>query len=138
MGDANLDAMKWNDPKFVNKNVAIILRNTLKQCGMVEHNIGVTFVADHSQANLEVAQSALDHVYSSEKMCAHIQTKILKNSSSDHVPVIASFKTNQKIPILVFSITKRSQKYFSKERWNNCLAKKIGAGSMTVTMLMKW
>ena len=57
-------------------------------------------------------------------MSNNVQVKKLSNSSSDHVPVIASFKTNQKLPKHISKVTKRSQKLFSKERWNSCLASK--------------
>ena len=55
-------------------------------------------------------------------MFPHVEIKKLKNSSSDHVPVVASFVTNKKIPIHNSAITKRSQKLFTKERWNESLA----------------
>ena len=97
---------------------------TLKQCGMVEHEIGITYVADHMQANQVISLSALDHVYSSSQMSDHTKSRTLANASSDHVPVITSFKSNQKSHIHISKITKRSQKFFTKERWNECLAKK--------------
>ena len=62
MGDLNLDALKWNEPKFVNKNVALILRSMLTSCGLEIQDIGATYMADHVQANQEISQSALDHV----------------------------------------------------------------------------
>ena len=42
-----LDALKWNEPKFVNKNVALILRSMLTSCGLEIRDIGATYMADH-------------------------------------------------------------------------------------------
>ena len=86
-------ARRWDDPKFVNKNVAQILKNILQQYGLMIHEDGITYVADHIQSNQEIAQSALDHVYSSANM-QNIHVRRLPNSSSDHVPVLVSFSTN--------------------------------------------
>ena len=62
MGDANLDSMKWNKPKF-QKKVAIIHKNILQQWGLHVHEIGIAYLADHAQLNQEIAQIALDNFY---------------------------------------------------------------------------
>ena len=43
MGDANLSSLKWNNAKFLNKNVSIPLRNVLDQNGLVYNEVGVTY-----------------------------------------------------------------------------------------------
>ena len=64
MGDANLCTEKWNDPKFLKKKVANVLKNTLQQCGIRVHDVWKSYMADHVQQNMEISESALDHVYS--------------------------------------------------------------------------
>ena len=95
MGDANFCARKWNDPKFTHRNIAIHLKNMIQQCDLQIHDVGLTYLADHAQSNNEIAQSALDHVYSSKRMCQYLEVRKLGTSSSDHVPVIVNFKTNK-------------------------------------------
>ena len=43
------------------KNLALQIKHTLKSCDLVNQDIGVTFVADHTQKNSSIAESALDH-----------------------------------------------------------------------------
>ena len=57
-------------------------------------------------------------------MFQKVEIKKLSNFSSDHMPIIASFATNQKIPTYNLTVTKRSQKLFTNERWNASLASK--------------
>ena len=49
--------------KFLKKNLALQLKNSLALCGLVNQDIGVTFVVDHMQKNGTIAGNALDHVY---------------------------------------------------------------------------
>ena len=63
--DANICSQKWNDPGFVNKNVAEVLKNMLEQEGLQCLDVGLTYQADHAQPNGNVASSALDHIYCS-------------------------------------------------------------------------
>ena len=50
MGDANLDAMKWDEPKLKQKAISEELRDTLKQCGISEIQKGRTYQADRLNA----------------------------------------------------------------------------------------
>ena len=75
LGDANLCSLKQNDPGFVNKNVAEILKNSLEQEGLTNMVVGLTFQADHAQPNGNVATSAIDHVYCSR----HIPQQKIKS-----------------------------------------------------------
>ena len=88
-GDANLDSSKWNDEKFLYKSIASPLRNCLEQNGIKnDDSIGNTYLADHVLQNGTMPESALDHVYYSEDMKENINCASIKNSATDHLPVI--------------------------------------------------
>ena len=70
-----------------------------------------------------VATSALDHVYSSDIIEDCVKCEKMKNSSSDHLPVMVSYNLDTKKVWYKRSITKRSFKNFTKEKWNASLAK---------------
>ena len=55
---------------------------------------------------------------------SNVKTNRLQNSSSDHVPVLVSYNTNLKKPMYSSSVTKRCQKFYTKDRWNKCLQEK--------------
>ena len=63
LGDANLCADKWFTSKFLNKQVAKALQNTLSRCGLKIADVGPTFQSDHLRIDGEVYGSALDHIY---------------------------------------------------------------------------
>ena len=48
---------------FLHKKVANNLKNTLEQCGLIIKDVGTTYYADHAQANGNIAESSIDHVY---------------------------------------------------------------------------
>ena len=52
--------------------------------------VGITYQADHMQANGHIAECAIDHVYCSKIIEKSVEIRTLKNGSSDHVPVVAS------------------------------------------------
>ena len=81
-------------PYFVNQNVAIPLKITLDQCGLIINDIGITYQGDHIQSNGEIAHSALDHVYSSSSLEKKISISKLSNGSSDHNPVVTTLKNH--------------------------------------------
>ena len=121
-GDANLCANKWLSDDYDRKSVAQPLLHCLEENGLVIQDIGITFQADHSLPNGSVPESALDHVYVSKTLEACIETKKLENSSSDHLPVVTTYSLNVKNLRYSHTITKRSFKDFTKERWNDALA----------------
>ena len=88
LGDANFCADRWHSPKFLNKKVARPLQNTLSRCGLKIADVGPTFQSDHLKIDGEVYGSALDHVYYSSSLENKLSIKSIKNSSSDHLPVI--------------------------------------------------
>ena len=123
MGDANLCANKWNNPKFLLRNVAAPLKIAIDRCGLKCNEIGNTYQSDHLMANGTVAESAIDHVYSSKTLEDKLEVKKLPNGSSDHNPVITKFQKPYTKKIYLKSITKRSMKNFSKSNWNTVLRK---------------
>ena len=51
--------------------------------------MGLTFQSDIIQANGNIASSALDHIYVSNELESKTKTITLKNSSTDHLPIMA-------------------------------------------------
>ena len=123
-GDANLCANKWLSPDFGNKKVAKSLQRTLERCGLTIANVGATYQSDSIKPNGEVCVSALDHVYFSSELGRNLSIKSLKNSSTDHLPVICQIRSIPKILPYTRKITKRSLKNFTEEGWNESLANK--------------
>ena len=115
MGDANLCSSKRNNSDFKYKNLVGLLKDTLEQCGLLINDIGWTYQADHAQANVEVAESSLDHTYHSRVLEDRIRVSKLENSSSDHLPIVATMKLARKKMIYMRKIRKRSLKPFTKE-----------------------
>ena len=96
LGDANLCSIKWNDESFLYEKVANALKNVLQRCEIVCMEVGVTYQADHMQKNGHIAESAIDHIYSSKSLESRVEIKKLQNGSSDHVPVVATVKNGLK------------------------------------------
>ena len=84
----------------------------------------MTFQADHLNAGGEVSESALDHIYFSSDLGNKIITDTLKNSSSDHLPIVCEIRSIPKSLPYTKKVEKRSLRNFSEERWNDCLSKK--------------
>ena len=123
LGDANLCSEKWTELNYVRKSVAKPLIQCLDQNGLRVQNVGPTFQADHIQSNGKVAESSIDHVYNSLPLDDCIKLNKLSNSSSDHLPVLLSYSLDLTKLRYSHSVTKRSFKYFTKEKWNEALAK---------------
>ena len=81
-------------------------------------------MADHSQKDGNVAESAIDHVYVSKSINNLVDTRKVLNSASDHYPVIMAYTTTAPKKIFKKQITKRSLKNFNKEDWNKTLQSK--------------
>jgi hypothetical protein len=90
--------------------------------------VGWTFQADHISANGIVSSSSIDHVYSSEIIKGSIKVKKLPNSATDHLPVITQYSLDKNKVKYKHSITKRSYKTFTKERWNKSQASQDWSG----------
>ena len=67
LGEANLCYLKWNLEKFKYKKVAELLKSALESNGLTVRQIVKTFTADIVQKNGNIASSAIDHIYVSEK-----------------------------------------------------------------------
>ena len=102
-GDANLCSLKWKDEKYLKKKYAIPILETLTSCNLINQDIGITFLADHSNKDGNISESAIDHVYVSESINSNVNSRRVLNTASDHFPVIisyaisvpkATFKTN--------------------------------------------
>ena len=120
LGDANLCAEKWDEENYKRKSVAQPLIQCLSQNGLDINTVGVTFQADHS-ANGKVAESALDHAYTSITIRNTTTIRKIQNSSSDHLPVLVDYKLDLKKSKYTHSVTKRSFKNFNKDTWNSAL-----------------
>ena len=118
LGDSNLDANKWRGEKFLHAKVAKVFFNTIEQNGLSILNVGNTYMADHAQANGNVAESALDHAYVRIGLNKVTEITKIENSSSDHLPVIISISSIYKKKIYTRQVTKRTFKNFNKENWN--------------------
>ena len=125
VGDANLCSQKWRDPNYTHKLLANFLIDTLDQCGLTQKNVGETYMANNTQANGQVATSAIDHIYCSAVFEDSVCSKKLKISSTDHVPVIARVVliNPTKKEQITRKITKRSFKLFNHTSWNDALSK---------------
>ena len=62
LGDANLCSIKWKNETILQKQVAATVKSCLVQCGLLNADIGITYMSDHLQSNGKIAESAIDHV----------------------------------------------------------------------------
>ena len=58
----NFCSEKWKEEKFLYKNIAAGLFETMEQCGLDERKLGITFTADFLSKNGNVMESCLDHI----------------------------------------------------------------------------
>ena len=70
-----------------------------------------------------MAESAIDHIYYSQTI-KNIECKKLTQSSTDHLPILCEIRFKKPAARFVHEIRKRSYKTYTKEKWNECLAKK--------------
>ena len=63
MGDANVCSLKWKEKDFSHRIVADEILSSLAQCGLVNQDLGYTYLADRLSPSGDTIQSALDHVY---------------------------------------------------------------------------
>ena len=68
MGDMNLCSTKWSEPDFLFKHISEEIQSSLAQCGLVNQEIGYTYLADRLSDDGSVIQSALDHIYISSDL----------------------------------------------------------------------
>ena len=105
-GDANLCSTKWQEDGYGLSYISNELLSTLAMCGMEIVDVGNTYLADRLTSNGELIESAIDHVYHSVEFSKTLICTNLKNSSTDHVPIMAQLnhqkveKTSSKIIFL--------------------------------------
>ena len=87
-----------------------------------EIKICITFTSDIVQKNGNIATSAIDHIYISEELKNEVRFKKIQNRATDHLPIMATLVKQSKINPKMKSITKRSTKFFTKEKWVSSLA----------------
>ena len=125
LGDANLDSLKWENKEYTHNKVAKEMQNALASNGMVNMDVGNTFLADRLRLDGTKIESALDHVYIQKEMEADIKVTKGESSATDHLPIMAEIsqvgKTKDKRKVEPKSIVKRSMKNFSEENWKSCL-----------------
>ena len=117
LGDINLCSNQWNEPSYRLKSVSDAWREKVSACGLELLELGDTYFADHPNTNGIYVQSALDHIYVSDKELVDDHGKLL-NSATDHYPIfinVKHFQTREKFRTKV--ITKRSFKKFSAEKF---------------------
>ena len=88
-------------------------------------DMGLTFQSDIIQANGNIASSALDHIYVSNELESKTKTITLKNSSTDHLPIMAKINKQKLRTPKMKTITRRSTKNYSKGSWNAALERNI-------------
>ena len=93
----------WPSQTLEKKVENNILRGKLAQCGMEISDLGSTYLADRLGENDNIIESAIDHNYYSSNLTHNINTKKLEDSSTDHLPILASIDQNHrnnKLPTL--------------------------------------
>ena len=68
----------------------------MAQCGLVNQEIGNTYLADRLNLDGSVIQSALDHIYISTELEKTTKCGKLPDSSTDHVPIMLDIQANTK------------------------------------------
>ena len=63
MGDMNICSTKWSDPDFKLKHISEEIQTSMAQCGLVNKEIGNTYLADRLADDGSVIESAIDHIY---------------------------------------------------------------------------
>ena len=79
MGDANLSYQNWKSDEFNYKSIAEPLLNIIEQCGFNVSDLGTTFNADHAQVNGNIAESGIDHIYTSKMIEEKVTLSKLAN-----------------------------------------------------------
>ena len=114
LGDANLCAMRWNDPDYADKQLADIIQDF-----NMEENF-TQLVSSYTRSNLRrdiVEQSCIDHISTNvPAKCANISIVENELGSSDHA-AISVLKYSREIIMKPATIKKRSYKRFNEENF---------------------
>ena len=104
--------------------MATELRSAVVQNGMVNMKLGNTFMADNCTNKENVTESAIDHIYLTKEMEDRTKVSKLMKSATDHLPIIAEITRKEYLKKGPKVVWKRSMKGFTKEKWNESLARK--------------
>lgn len=110
--------------KLHTKDVANELIGTLSMSGMKAIDLGMTYLTDRLPSSGDIIESALDHIYIIEELTKETSMRKSQESSSDHVPIIAEVKHEDKPKGKHKIIYKRSMKDFTVQKWKDCLIQK--------------
>ena len=73
-------ALKWLDSDFKCATLATELLSSLSQCGLVNLDLGNTYLSDRVSDSGESIESALDHIYISDEIRESMQVSKLSTS----------------------------------------------------------
>ena len=122
IGDMNFDTLKWDDNDYRCKRLSDKWRLTVTQLGLVQHDLGVTFVSFYTLPNGERVLSGLDHIYINDSKTFKNPMK-LPRGMSDHSPVMCDLSlTLRKEPAKPVFIVRRSWKNFNQDEFLKDLA----------------
>ena len=124
LGDANLCTEKWSELDYVHQLQAEELKSTLALCGLRIAELGQTYLADRLSEQEETISSSIDHIYFSQDLENRIRTEVLLESSSDHLPIVATIAGRDKEVVKQNKITKRTMKNVTPRTWNESLSKR--------------
>ena len=68
LGDANMCLRKWKEQVFKNKIIEEELQDILNQCGLVNIDMGDTYLENRLVKDCMTIISAIDHLYVSQSM----------------------------------------------------------------------
>ena len=68
------------------------LQDTITQCGLVNIDLGDTYIADRLNKEGQHITSALDHIYMTMSLEKLTTTKKTEESCTDHVAIVAEIK----------------------------------------------
>ena len=91
MGDMNLCMSDWNNPDYCWKILSDLWRSIIKENGLRYEFLGPTYFSSYVKQDGRTKESCLDHIYFTE-LSNFENPRKLKNSISDHVPILIDIK----------------------------------------------
>ena len=113
MGDINLDADKWNEINYKCKALADVWRREMAWRGMVQYQLGATFLSYYTTNNGTKIESALDHIYTNDTGTFNSEYKLGNNGLSDHVPILCNMGLKKE------KETGKKDLYILRRSWKN-------------------
>ena len=124
IGDTNFDADQWDETNYRCKSLADVWRREIAWRGLVQYQLGVTYVSYYTKSSGKKVESALDHIYTNDTKTFTNEFKLPNNGMSDHCPILCDMKLNkEKVQVKKdIYILRRSWKTFSNEKFIQDLA----------------